>query len=197
MTRPSPRLFALLAPFLLGACFSFGAKPPPDLMTLTPAARVPIATTRSAGPGEGITVTIPTVVQELKTVRVPVRSRGVAVAYVKDAQWVEMPDRLFRELLSETIAVRTGRVVLDDRQRDVDPGVKLGGQLLAFGVDADTSEAVATYNAQLIRVNGGGVTTRRFETRVPLAIVDRASVAVALNRAANTLAVDVADWIAR
>ena len=37
-----------------------------------------------------------------------------SVAYVKDAQWVEAPQRLFQRLLSETVAAKTPLVVLDE-----------------------------------------------------------------------------------
>jgi cholesterol transport system auxiliary component len=70
----------------------------------------------------------------------------------------------------------------------------LTGQLQRFGVDATTSEVVAVYDAALAR-RGGGVTTRRFEARVPVAVVDSANVSPALNQAANQIATEVAAWI--
>lgn len=193
-----PNLLAAFAGALLVAgCGLLGGKVPPVLMALTPAQSVPVQTNRSAATGDTITVIVPSLVQEINTNRVPVRSGGVAIAYVKDAQWVDTPDALFRELLSETIAAQTGRVVLSDKQRTLDPGARLTGQLLAFSVDADRNDVVVTYDAALMRAQGTRIETRRSEARVPIATVDRASVSAALNQAANRVAGDIATWIGR
>ena len=178
--------FVAGAALLLSACGLLGGRTPPSLMALTPSSVVAAATNRSAASGDTITVIAPAV-----------RSGGLAIAYVKDAQWVDTPDKLFRDLLSETIAARTGRVVLSDQQRTLDPGARLTGQLLAFSVDADRSEVVVSYDAALLRASGTRVETRRAEARVPIAVVDRVSVAAALNQAANQVAVDIASWIGR
>lgn len=185
----------LLGAALLSGCGLLGGKTPPSLMTLVPAQSVTAQTNRSAASGETITVIAPALVREINTNRVPVRSGGIAIAYVEDAQWVDTPGTLFRDLLSETIAARTGRVVLSDQQRTLDPGARLTGQLLAFSVDADQNEAVVTYDAALLRGEGARVETRRSEARVPVATIDRANVSTALNQAANQVAGDIATWV--
>ena len=81
----------------------------------------------------------------------PVRTGATQVAYVKDAQWVEVPTILFARLLSETIAAKTGRVVLDPKQFTFDPGQRLTGTLQTFGLDADRMEAVLVYDAAVSR----------------------------------------------
>jgi cholesterol transport system auxiliary component len=55
-------------------------------------------------------------------------------------------------------------------------------------------EVVAIYDAALAR-QGGGITSRRFEARVPVAVADAANVSPALNQAANQVATEVAAWI--
>jgi cholesterol transport system auxiliary component len=85
--------------------------------------------------------------------------------------------------------------VLDPRQFALDPGTRLTGTLTRFGLDPTRSEVVAIYDGALAR-KGGGVTTRRFETRVPVAAIDAASVSPALNQAANQLATQIAAWVA-
>jgi cholesterol transport system auxiliary component len=178
----------------LGGCLSFGAKPPPTLMRLTAAQERSPSASRTAQTAQTITVVVPTVAAELRTPRVPVRTGATQVSYLKDAQWVEIPNALFGRLLTETIAARTGRVVLDPKQFTFDPGVRLTGTLETFGLQADTMEAVAVYDAALAR-GANGVETRRFEARVPVAALDAASAAPALNEAANRVAADVAAWI--
>lgn len=187
-------VLVLAASVALAGCFSFGSDPPPTLMTLDAAQSRAAGATRTAAEGETITVVTPTAPRELQTVRVPVHQNELAVAYVKNAEWVEQPANLFGRLISETLAA-SGRVVLDPLQFTFDPGTRLTGQLQRFGVDATSSEVVAIYDAALARA-GGGVTTRRFEARVPIAAVDTANVRPALNQAANQIAAEVAAWLA-
>lgn len=186
-------ILALGASFALAGCFG-GTKVPDTLMRLSPAQTRAAAATRTAGEGEAITVVVPNVPRELATLRVPVHESDIAVSYLKNAQWVEMPDSLFARLLSETIAAATGRVVLDPSQFTFDPGQRLTGTLQRFGLNAPSMEVVAIYDAALAR-QGGGVTARRFEARVPVAAADAANVAPALNQAANQIAAEVAAWV--
>jgi cholesterol transport system auxiliary component len=178
----------------LAGCISFGADPPASLLTLTAAQSVPAQTSRTAAASEAITVVPPTLPQELRTNRVPVRSGATTVAYLKEAQWVEMPGALFGRLIAETISARTGRVVLDPSQFTFDPGVRLTGQLQEFGIDAARSDAGVVYDAVLAR-GPDRVETRRFEARVPITAVDVANAGPALNQAANQVAAEVAAWI--
>jgi len=186
-------LLALAAVFALAGCFSFGAKPPPTLMRLTADAQ-PTASGRTVAGASAITVVPPSAPAELQTPRVPVRTGATQVAYVKDAQWVEAPNILFARLLSDTIAARNGRVVLDPKQFTFDPGQRLTGTLHTFGLDADRMEAVLIYDAAVSRGNDA-VETRRFEARVPVPALDAASAPAALNQAANQVATEVAAWV--
>ena len=188
---------AILLALPLGACISFGAKPPAAYLTLQPAETVPVGPVQSSGAAATITIGVPTASQEIAAGRVPVRSNGVAIAYVKDAYWVEQPARLFARLLSDTVTARTGRVVLSGRQSLLDPGAQLTGELRTFGVDADTSEAVVTYDASLLRGTNPVFEKRRFEARVHVAPIEAAPVGAALNQAANQVAAQVADWVGK
>nr|WP_119184519.1 ABC-type transport auxiliary lipoprotein family protein [Sphingomonas turrisvirgatae] len=182
----------------LAGCIRFGAEPPDALLTLTPTAAVAVGATASSADARSITITVPVVPQELAVARVPVRSSETAIAYLKDAQWVEAPNRLFARLLSDTITTRTGRVVLSLRQALSDPGARLGGELRHFGVDATTNEAVVTFDATLTRDGAArNFEKRRFEARVPMTAIDAPSAGIALNAAANQVAGEVADWVGR
>ena len=177
----------------LTGCISFGAKPPETLLRLTPAQTIAPGAAQSVSAGEAITVLTPGVPAELASNRVPVRSGTTAVAYVKEAQWVEPPARLFQRLLSDVIAARTGRPVLSARQFNFDPGTRVTGQLQSFGVDEATRTAVVTFDAAVAR--GTTVQTRRFEARVPVPVIEAAPVGLALNQAANQVAAEIADWL--
>src|SRR3546814_6610496 len=78
----------------------------------------------------------------------------------------------------------------------VAPGEQLAGQLMEFGVDARSNEVVVAYQAMLVSAGGKTVTQRRFEVREPIGgEVEAKPVGEALTRAANRVAVDVADWL--
>lgn len=196
MTKRIPLLALMLAVPLAG-CISFGAKPPPSLLTLTSGTGLPVGETRKSDAAGTITIGVPAVSQELASNRVPVRSGGTAVAYVKDAQWVEPPSRLFARLLADTITAQTGRVVLSYRQSQMDPGAQLTGEIRTFGIDADSHEAVVTYEAALLRGADPVFEKRRFEARVAVPKIDSQNVGPALNDAANQVATQVAEWVGK
>ncbi|HKR24955.1 MAG TPA: ABC-type transport auxiliary lipoprotein family protein [Allosphingosinicella sp.] len=177
----------------LSACFGGGA--PSQLLTLSAAETRPAAAPRSAGQGEAITVVVPAVPQALRTTRVPVYVDDTTIQYLEDAVWVEQPGALFARLLGETIAARTGRVVLDPAQYSHDPGTRLTGTLVKFGYDPGAAEVVIVYDAVMARGSAGGVVSNRFEARAPLPDPTPAAAAPALNDAANRLAQQVAAWV--
>lgn len=187
------RLFPLIALAALAACVSFGSTPPPFLMALSPDQQVAGDASRSAPIGQAITIRRPEVPQKLITNRLPVQTGETSIAYLTDALWVDMPNELFRALLSEAIAVRTGRVVLDPAIYSEDPGTIVRGQLLEFGLDARNNQAIIVYDATINDSNG--IQARRFEQRETVSAQDPQSVAQALNRAANRMATDVSDWL--
>ena len=187
---------ALPALLALSACFG-GGRAPDQLLTLTAAEPRPVATPRSAGQGEAITVAVPSLPQALRTTRIPVYVNETTIQYLTDAVWVEQPGPLFARLLGDTIAARTGRVVLDPGQYSHDPGTRITGTLVRFGLDPNNMQVVIVYDAAMARGGPtGGVVTNRFEARVPVAEATPAAVAPALNQAANQLAAEVAAWVA-
>ena len=176
----------------LGGLLGGGGKVPPTLLTLTPEA-APVAYDRTAAAGEALTIGVPVVPKELRTVRVPVQVSATDVAYVKDVQWIDTPDRLFKDLVAETIRRTTSRVVLDSKQAALDPGLLISGQLQRFGYDEAAGAVIVRYDAAQSRAGGTQVVTRRFEAQVPAS--GDASVGPALNRAANQVALEVAQWV--
>jgi len=180
----------------LSACALLGGgpKPPPTLLTLTPSAAAPESLARSANAGETVTIELPVIPKELRSVRVPAQVGPTAVAYIKDLQWVDTPDRLFQDLLSETVLRTTSRVVIDPKQAALDPGLVVSGQLSRFGYEAGEGGVLVRYDAAMSAAGGTRVETRRFEARVP-ADGTAGTVGPALNDAANQVAGQVAQWI--
>lgn len=171
-----------------------GGKTPPSLLTLTPEAPSPASMNRAANAGEAVTINVPVIAKELRTTRVPVQITPTDVQYIENAAWVDTPDRLFKDLLAETIRRRTGRVVLDSRQSALDPGLVVTGQLHRFGFDQAAQAVIVRFDGALSTQGGTRVETRRFEASVP-SNGDAASIGPALNRAANQVALEAASWI--
>jgi cholesterol transport system auxiliary component len=171
-----------------------GGKTPPSLLTLTPEAPAPTSLARAANAGEAVTINVPVVAKELRTTRVPAQVGHTAVQYLENVAWIDTPDRLFKDLLAETVRRRTSRVVLDPRQAGLDPGLVVSGQLQKFGYDEAAQAVVVRYDGALSTQGGTRVETRRFEATVP-STTDAASVGPALNRAANQVALEAASWI--
>ena len=191
----NPVILTALLP--LAGCISFGAKPPPSLMVLEPESKVAVGVTRAEAASTPVTVNVPSVPQSLATPRVPVQASPTTIAYVEDAQWTEPPAQLFARLLADTLTARTRRVVFAGVQSISEPGARLGGMIRQFGLDAQTREAVVTYDASLMRNGSATGEQRRFEARVPITQIDASTAATALNRAANQVAIEVSDWVGR
>ncbi len=123
----TPALLALGA-LSLSACVSLGGKAPPFLLTLDSDVAPVVGEARSAGEAQTLTILIPDAPQKLRTTRIPVQQDDASVAYVKDAQWVEAPQRLFQRLLSETVAAKTPLAVTQRRFEVREP---IGGKIEA------------------------------------------------------------------
>lgn len=171
-----------------------GGKPPSTLVTLTPESGEPAQIARTATAGQAVTILAPIVSRELHTVRVPVQVNQVDVQYVPNMTLADTPDRLFADLLAETVRRTTSRVVLDSRQATFDPGLTVSGELQRFGYDAATGQVIVQYDGSLAVSGGNRVETRRFTATAP-ADGTSATVGPALNRAANQVAQQVAQWI--
>ena len=167
-----------------------GGDPPAQLVTLSPTTpEAPANLTRS----QAVSFAVPLIPEALATTRVAAIRGGTAVAYIEDLTLVDMPNSLFQQLVSETVFRSSNLLVIDPRQGGNIPALNVTGTLYRFGFDADTGEVVVGYEAMWNR--DGEVASRRFEAREP-AVGYAADVTPALNRAANRVAIDVANWIA-
>lgn len=185
-----------LAPMLSG-CLSLAPKPPLQLLTLQAAEAPPPGQTVSSATAHTLSLEVPVTPAAVAAPRVMVMTGADSVAYVKGAVWSEAPARLFARLLSDTVAARTGRIILSSSQALGDPGAHLSGELRSFGIDERKGEAVVVYIASLRRGADRIYETRRFEGRAAIGKINENSVGPALNRAANQVAADVADWVGK
>ena len=198
MITTTARRFALpaLLALGLGGCISLGGPPPESLFTLSATTSAP------AGTGAMATADRPVIAvlaldtpAKLDVLRVPVQVTDTELAYLKEAFWVEKPSRLFRHLLGETLRARGGNnaLVLDGDETVALATTTVRGTLAEMGYDARSQSAVVRFDA--IRVDAkGNATTRRFEARESGVAAEARAVGSALNRAANTVAGEVAVW---
>lgn len=185
---------AVLVVAAASGCALMGGKAPKNLITLSATAPSPGPIARSGNAGESVTVEDPVVAKEIRTTRVAAQTGSTTIAYIKDLTLVDTPDKLFKNLVAETILRTTNRVVLDPKQSNLDPGLTVSGRLSDFGYEGGQGTVLVRYDAALSTAGGTRVETRRFEARAP-ADGTAATVGPALNQAANEVALQVAQWI--
>lgn len=191
----APVAAAILLSGLLSGCVKFGTKPPQQLLTVSSDAVLqPGQAIRSEGL-PALTVLAPEVPRKLATQRVPVQVSPTSVAYVKDAQWTEPPRAMFQRMLSDRIAADGSIFVVSEEQFASLPGRRLTGELVDFGVDAATREAVVTFDAVLTSDTPGLAVRQRFTARAPVRDISAKHIAVPINQAANKVAEDVTAWV--
>lgn len=197
--RGAAALAGVAALLMLAGCVSLGGgKPPESLLTLSPLAGPAAGSGAVAGrdtAGRAILVQLPDTPAKLDVLRLPVTVSDTELAYLPEAYWVEKPARLFRRLVGETLRARGKALVVDNDDTPLLADVTLRGTLLDMDYDPRTSSVVVRFDA--VRTDAGGkATSRRFEARESGVSSQGNSVGPALNRAANQVAREVADWLA-
>ena len=195
MAFQTSRLALIFATILmLPSCVSFGGKAPANMLLLSADHRVSSGTSVKGNAADALIVIEPSVPQKLNTNRVAVQVGISNVAYIKDACWSDKPARLMRSLLAETISAKTGNLVLSEGDIGVRASRALSGTLVEFGVDSSSNEAIVVFDA-LLTQNGKPLEKRRFEARVAAMDINAEPAGVALNKAANQVAVAISDWL--
>ncbi|ATW02433.1 hypothetical protein CHN51_02015 [Sphingorhabdus sp. YGSMI21] len=185
----------LAATSALGACVSFGgAEPPPSLLTITPDQKLSAGAVQSGPQTGSLVVALPASPQKLNTIRVPVQTSGTGIAYLKDAVWVDKPARLFQDLLSETIAANNNRLVLTATEAGGNAQTYITGELVDFGLDGPSLTVTVTYDAVKMVVDKP-VEKKRFQASEKVYAAEPNPVGEGLNRAANRVASEVAEWV--
>ena len=104
----------------LGGVLGGGGKAPATLLTLTPGSGRPGPDRpHASAAGQAVTIAMPVMPKELRTVRVPVQVTPTDVQYVDQAAvGRHARPAVPAELVAETVRRTTDRVVLDPRQSD-------------------------------------------------------------------------------
>lgn len=195
MSRPFKTAAVITLLSILAGCVSLGGgKAPPTLFTLSATSTAPTGALASGKAGDAIVVADPDTDRRLAVLRVPVQIDAANVAYLQNAAWVERPSRLFGALLAETLRARGGRLVFAEAEA---PGVgllRLSGRLIDMGYDARSMAVVVRFDA-MKQGPLGAIATQRFESTVPGVAAKPEQIGPALNKAANDVARQVADWV--
>ena len=187
-------VFVGCAVLALSGCIGGGVKLPPTLFSLTAEHPAPAGAAASGKMADALIVMEPQTDRRLSVQRIPVQLDAANVAYLGQAMWVERPARLFRNLLAETLRA-SGKYLVLDSDADVGQGqTRLAGRLLDMGYDAQKHAVVVRYDA-LRQEAGGKLSSKRFEAIETGIEPKAAAVGPALNRAANAVAAQVADWV--
>ncbi len=187
----SPLVAAIV---MLGGCVNLSGKVPSSLLTLTSNATVPGGDVRSGAREDAIVVMMLETPRKLDNNRVAVQIDATNTAYIPEVVWADKPASLFQQLLAETLAAKTNRLVLTSIDASGRQKAELGGQLLEFGVDTQSMQAVVIFDAVKIEA-GKPLQRQRFEKRISVALVEAGPSATALNQAANDVAQAVSQWI--
>ena len=188
-------LIGIGACLAVSGCVSFGNKSEATaLLTLTANASVADGTSRSGERKDALVVLLPETPRKLDTARIPVQVDASSVAYLKGAVWADKPAKLWQELLAETIAARTNRLVLNNFDAGGKEQSQLSGVLMEFGIDAATNEVVIIFDA-VKHMDSKSVEKKRFAIRRSVPAIEAKAAGDALNEAANQLADEVTDWI--
>ena len=103
----------------------------------------------------------------LRTTRVAVDLGRPRSQYVKDMQLVDMPDRLFQQLVRKPSAGRPTASSSTPASRTLDPGLLVTGQLSSSAMMRTAGQVVVQYDAALSTEGGRQVESRRFTATAP------------------------------
>lgn len=188
--------FAVLAAasLTLGACVSLGSKAPAQLISLSAESPAPVGAIGQGKLSDAVVILDPTTDRRLDVQRVAVQVDDVNVAYLKDAAWVERPARQFRQLLAEVIRAKGKRLVLEENDELIGAKLVLSSRLNDMGYDARSQSVIVRLDAVRQQADGTMI-SQRFESRISGIPPKNELIAPALNRAANDVARQVADWV--
>jgi cholesterol transport system auxiliary component len=194
MIRKAGWVAVVAAAMALTGCISLGAEPPAQLLNLTPANPAPAGSAASGDIDAAVAILDLQTPQKLNVTRVPVVVDGSNLAYLKDAEWVEKPARLFGRLLADTVRAKGSRLVVSGTDLEYAAATKLSGTLAAMDYDSTRGSAIVRFDA-VLQTGERQILTRRFESEVTGIAAEPVAVGAALNTAANDVADQVAEWV--
>jgi cholesterol transport system auxiliary component len=178
---------ALVVAATTGACMSGLAPTTFDLSA-------PHGGRGGGGPGQ-IVVSEPTAVQPVEGERIIVKDAAGAVSFVGGGQWADRLPRLVQARLIQTFE-NSSRLRAVSRPGDrVAADYLLNTEIRVFQILAPSGEAVVEISARLVNDRSGRIVGGRvFSARAPIAALDAANAAQALDSALSSVLLDIVRW---
>lgn len=189
MIRPVLLTAPLLLAAFLGGCGGGAAPLTFDLAAL-PAGGRPTAA------GRAVVVSEPVGIQPFEADRIIVREGGGSLSFLGGGQWADRLPRLIQTRIIQSLE-NSGRLRSVSRPGDkVVADYQLISEIRAFDIQTATGEAVVDLSLKLVADSTGRVAAARiFTARVPVAAVDAASGARALDQALVIVLGDIVRWV--
>lgn len=187
--RFRPLAASLLAAALAASCSS----PPPTTYDLT----APRQRVGGGGfVGGQVVVPEPVTVQTLEADRIVVKDAAGAVSFLSGGQWADRLPRLIQARLIQTFENASRIRAIARPGERVAADYQLNTELRTFHVLAATSEAEVEISAKVVNDREGKIVNARvFQARVPVASIDAATAARALDDALSKVLLDIVRWV--
>ncbi len=189
MIRPVSLTATLLLAASLGGCGGGAAPLTFDLAALP-------AGGRTAAAGRAIVVSEPVGIQPFEADLIIVRECAGSLSFLGGGQWADRLPRLIQTRIIQSLE-NSGRLRSVSRPGDkITADYQLISEIRAFDIQTATGEAVVDLSLKLVADGTGRVAAARiFTARVPVAAVDAASGARALDQALVTVLGDIVRWV--
>lgn len=187
--RPLRRLMpvALLAA-LAGACSSGPAPATFDLSA--PTSRI-----RGAA-GVQVLVNEPAAIQTLATQQILVKDASGSVSFIGGGQWADNLPRLIQTRLINTFENASQLRGVSRPSSGAVADVQLVSELRRFDVETPSNEAVVEISVKIVSDQTGRIAAGRiFRSRTPVASVDAANAARALDETLSVVMLDIVRWV--
>src|SRR4051812_26177323 len=190
--RPFPPVRLLAAAVLAAFASACASSPPPMTFDLT----APRQKVRGGSVEGQVAVAEPVAIQVFEAERILVKDAANAVSFLGGGQWADRLPRLIQARIVQTFE-NASRLKAVSRTGDrITADYLLSTEIRAFQIDAAVGEAVVEISAKVVDDRSGRIANARvFTARVPVAAVDPANVAQALDRALSIVLLDIVRWV--
>nr|WP_279306639.1 ABC-type transport auxiliary lipoprotein family protein [Microvirga solisilvae] len=173
---------------LAGACSSGPAPTTYDLSA-------PTAPVRRAS-GVQVLVNEPAAIQTLATQQILVKDTGGSVSFVGGGQWADNLPRLVQTRLINTFENASQLRGVSRPSSGAVADVQLISELRRFEVETPSNEAVVEISVKIVSDQTGRIASGRiFRARTPVASVDAANAARALDETLSVVMLDIVRWV--
>jgi cholesterol transport system auxiliary component len=173
---------------LAGACSSGPAPTTYDLSA--PSSRI-----RGAS-GVQVLVNEPAAIQTLATQQILVKDTGGSVSFIGGGQWADNLPRLVQTRLINTFENASQLRGVSRPSSGAVADVQLVSELRRFEVETPSNEAVVEISVKIVSDQTGRIASGRiFRARTPVASVDAANAARALDETLSVVMLDIVRWV--